>query len=254
MWHKLPDDWSQQLPENWRRHVRLQNLQQFLQEELEHGHIIYPPEKDRWTAFEQTHFDNVKVVIVGQDPYHGPNQAHGLSFSVRDGEKLPPSLKNIFKELHDDLGMNIPASGNLSAWAQQGVLLLNTSLSVRSKEPASHQNQGWEEFTDMVLTSISEQKQHVAFVLWGAHAQKKTSLIDTQKHAVFSSAHPSPFSVHRGFFGSRPFSAINSWLESHHQTPVDWDLKKNTPPTMIDQNNNANDVRRWQRQAQTKDE
>ena len=165
----------------------------------------------------------MKVVILGQDPYHGRGQAHGLSFSVQDGQRTPPSLQNIFKELQADIPGTPPASnGNLDRWAQQGVLLLNATLTVRAAEPASHQKKGWEEFTDAVIRKVSEESEHVVFILWGAYAGKKSELIDERKHLIIKSVHPSPFAADKGFFGSKPFSKANTWLASKGLTPIEW--------------------------------
>ena len=184
--------------------------------------IIYPQGKRIFNAFDQTPFDRVKVVVLGQDPYHEPGQAHGLCFSVNDGIPLPPSLQNIYKELQADLGIAPPASGNLERWAKQGVLLLNATLTVQAHRAGSHQNKGWEEFTDAVIHKIADEKEHVVFILWGSYAQKKGSFIDPYKHLVIQSAHPSPLSVYRGFFGSKPFSKTNEYLVRTGQTPIRW--------------------------------
>src|SRR5690606_33202055 len=178
------------------------------------SHTIYPPGKQIFSAFDHTPCDDVKVVIIGQDPYHGAGQAHGLSFSVPEGIKQPPSLKNIFKELDSDLGIPAVQSGNLERWAEQGVLLLNATLTVRASQAGSHQNKGWEEFTDAAIQKLSDEKEHLVFILWGAYAQKKGSIIDSSKHFIIKSPHPSPFSAHNGFFGSKPFSKTNSYLKS----------------------------------------
>jgi uracil-DNA glycosylase len=192
--------------------------------EIQAGHTIYPPGKFIFNAFNTTTFNNVKVVILGQDPYHNPGQAHGLSFSVADGVYPPPSLNNIFKELATDIGMPIPSHGNLTKWAKQGVLLLNASLTVRKNEPMSHSKIGWAQFTDSVIKTISDQKTNVAFVLWGKFAQEKAGLIDAAKHLVLSSAHPSPMSAERGFFGCQHFSKINNYLIKHQIPAIDWYL------------------------------
>jgi uracil-DNA glycosylase len=184
--------------------------------------IVYPPASRIFAAFNETPFDDVKVVILGQDPYHGPNQAHGLSFSVVEGVRTPPSLVNIYKEIETDLGKKVPSSGNLERWAKQGVLLLNATLTVEGGKPGSHQHKGWEEFTDAVIKVINEKKEHVVFMLWGSYAQKKGEHIDQKKHLVLSSAHPSPFSADRGFFGSRHFSQANAYLILHDQNPINW--------------------------------
>lgn len=183
---------------------------------------VYPPGKEIFRAFDSCTFDNAKVVIIGQDPYHGPGQANGLCFSVRDGMRMPPSLLNIFKEIQADLGKPIPKSGDLERWAQQGVLLLNATLTVSAGTPGSHQNQGWEAFTDAVIKKISEEKDHVVFLLWGAYAQKKGEMIDRNKHLVLMSAHPSPFSADRGFFGNKHFSKANQYLKSKGLKEIDW--------------------------------
>ncbi len=184
--------------------------------------VIYPPAKMIFNAFDSCPFDEVKVVIIGQDPYHGPGQANGLCFSVNEGVKPPRSLDNIFKEIKDDLGKPIPSSGNLERWAKQGVLLLNATLTVRAASPASHQNKGWELFTDEVIKIISDQKKNVVFILWGAYAQKKGAVIDRAKHFVIASPHPSPFSADRGFFGSKPFSKSNEYLRSKGLGEIKW--------------------------------
>ena len=181
----------------------------------------FPPKNQIFRAIELTPFDEVKVVIIGQDPYHNDNQANGLCFSVSDKVKAPPSLKNIFKELEDDLGIK-KTSNELEMWAKQGVLLLNATLTVRAHEANSHKDLGWEQFTDFIIKEISDKKENVVFVLWGAFAQKKAGLIDASKHFIIQSAHPSPFSVHKGFFGSRPFSKINQFLEEKGKEPINW--------------------------------
>ena len=183
---------------------------------------IYPPAKAIFNAFSLCPLDRVRVVILGQDPYHGPGQAHGLCFSVPDNVPMPPSLVNIFKEIKDDLGTPFPKSGNLTRWAEQGVLLLNATLTVAASQPGSHQNQGWETFTDAVIRTISQQKEHVVFMLWGAYAGRKQALIDPIRHLILTSAHPSPFSVYRGFFGNKHFSKANSYLQAHTQNPIVW--------------------------------
>lgn len=184
--------------------------------------IVYPPAKKIFNAFDLCPFDKVKVVILGQDPYHGPNQAHGLSFSVEEGERKPPSLINIYKELKNDLGVEPAKSGDLTHWAEQGVFLLNAILTVEASKPASHQKKGWEQFTDAVIKTISEKKEHVVFILWGAYAQKKGEIIDQSKHLVIKSVHPSPLSVERGFFGSKPFNKTNEYLKGHGIDEIKW--------------------------------
>jgi uracil-DNA glycosylase len=183
---------------------------------------IYPPGREIFRAFDCCEFSDVRVVIIGQDPYHGPGQANGLCFSVRDGVTIPPSLKNIFKEIYDDLKKPIPRSGDLERWSRQGVLLLNATLTVRASTPGSHQNKGWETFTDAVIKKLSEEKQNLVFLLWGAHAQRKGEIIDRSKHLVLMSAHPSPFSADRGFFGCRHFSKANEYLKSKGLPEIDW--------------------------------
>ena len=186
-------------------------------------HTVYPPEADVFAAFEHTPLSEVKVVLIGQDPYPGPNQAHGLCFSVRPGVKPPASLMNMFKELKSDVGFRIPNNGCLTPWADQGVLLLNAVLTVRAGEPNSHKNKGWEQFTDTAIRAVSDKEEPVVFALWGAFAQKKEKLIDTQRHRVVKAAHPSPLSA-KQFFGSRPFSKINAALEEVGRPPIDWQL------------------------------
>jgi len=186
--------------------------------------IIYPADENIFNAFSLTPFDKVKVVIIGQDPYHGEGQSHGLAFSVQDSVPFPPSLRNIFTEYCSDLGFNIPTSGNLTSWAMQGVLLLNTVLTVRANVAHSHKNQGWELFIDAVIKKISDEKEHVVFILWGKPAQMKVKLIDERKHLVLKSPHPSPLSSYRGFFGSKPFSKVNNYLDEHGITKINWKL------------------------------
>jgi uracil-DNA glycosylase len=183
---------------------------------------VYPPGREIFHAFDACHFDDVKVVIIGQDPYHGPGQANGLCFSVHDNMRIPPSLVNIFKEIQTDLGKPFPKTGNLERWAKQGVLLLNATLTVRASSPGSHQNKGWEIFTDAVIKKVSEEKEHVVFLLWGAYAQRKGEVINRSKHLVLMSAHPSPFSADRGFFGCRHFSKANEYLKGNGLPEIDW--------------------------------
>lgn len=183
---------------------------------------IYPPGRRIFNAFEHCHWDVVKVVILGQDPYHGPGQANGLCFSVGEGVPIPPSLRNIFKEINSELGTPIPTSGNLERWADQGVLLLNATLTVRRGQAGSHQGHGWEEFTDAVIQIVSEQKEHLVFLLWGAYAGRKAELIDDNKHLVLTSAHPSPFSADRGFLGNGHFVATNEYLKANGKNIIDW--------------------------------
>ena len=202
----------------------MQNLKQFLESERSAGKPIYPKGSEWFSALDQTPFDNVRVVILGQDPYHGEGQAHGLCFSVRDGVRLPPSLVNIYKELQTDLGLTPPRTGNLSAWARQGVLLLNSVLTVEAGRAASHQGKGWEQFTDRIITLLNNEKQNLVFILWGSYAQKKAAFVDRSRHLVIASAHPSPLSAHNGFFGSRPFSRCNEYLLSKGMNPIDWSI------------------------------
>jgi uracil-DNA glycosylase len=185
-------------------------------------HVVYPPGREIFRAFDTCGFDETKVVIIGQDPYHGPGQANGLCFSVADGVRTPPSLVNIFKEIRNDLGKPIPSGGNLERWAHQGVLLLNATLTVRASSPGSHQNRGWETFTDAVIQTISASRENVVFMLWGSYAQKKGVIIDRTKHCVLESPHPSPFSADRGFFGNRHFSKANEYLVSKGIAPIEW--------------------------------
>jgi len=183
---------------------------------------VYPPPKFAFHAFELTPFDRVRAVILGQDPYHGAGQAHGLCFSVPEGVALPPSLQNIYKEIRDDLGVEIPHTGSLEHWAKQGVLLLNATLTVRARTPGSHQHKGWEEFTDTVIRTLSDQKENLVFLLWGKYAQDKGAVIDRAKHLVLSAAHPSPYSAQSGFFGCRHFSKTNAYLIEHGKEPIAW--------------------------------
>ena len=199
------------------------DLMRFVAGERANGEV-YPPHDEVFAALHLTALADVKVVILGQDPYHGPGQAHGLCFSVRTGTKVPPSLQNVHKELHADLGIDIPPHGNLESWASQGVLLLNTTLTVRAHEAASHQGHGWEVFTDRVIDEVNAQRERVVFILWGAAARKKRAILDLDRHVVIESPHPSPLSAHRGFFGTRPFSVANAALIESGRAPVDWSL------------------------------
>ncbi|MDG1189515.1 MAG: uracil-DNA glycosylase [Flavobacteriales bacterium] len=197
------------------------SLKNFLIEEKK-KYTIYPNGNKMFSAFNLCSFDKTKVVIIGQDPYHGPNQANGLCFSVSDGINPPPSLKNIFKEIRDDIGDEIPHSGNLEHWAKQGVLMLNATLTVRAKQAGSHQKKGWEEFTDFVIKTLSKDKEGLVFLLWGRFAQNKAELIDSNKHHILTAAHPSPFSAHSGFFGCKHFSKTNTILSKQYQTQIKW--------------------------------
>ncbi len=200
----------------------MQQLRAFLQQEKQQGQVIFPPGPLMFNALNTTPFDAVKVVILGQDPYHGPGQAHGLSFSVPDGVPPPPSLVNMFKEINTDIGLPISKNGNLTQWAQQGVLLLNATLSVRAGQAGSHQGRGWEQFTDKIIDLLNKQREDLVFLLWGAYAQQKGKLIDTHKHLVLKAPHPSPLSSHRGFFGCKHFSQANHWLHSKGLPIIDW--------------------------------
>ena len=188
------------------------------------GKTIYPPGSKMFNAFDSTPFNQVKVVILGQDPYHNPDQAMGLSFSVPQGIRVPPSLKNIYKELASDIGINIPQHGDLSTWANQGVFLLNAMLSVEKNQPSSHKDLGWQHFTDAAIQALSQQRKHLVFMLWGAFAGRKSVLIDARKHLVLKSAHPSPFSAHRGFLGNKHFSQANAYLEKHGMQEINWQV------------------------------
>jgi len=217
---QIEDSWLKALSQEFQKEY-FGKLKQFLVDEKA-NYTVYPPGSLMFEAFNRTPINKVKVVIIGQDPYHGPGQAHGLCFSVPDGVKIPPSLRNIYKELADDIGITPPKSGNLSKWADQGVLLLNATLSVRAHTAGSHQNKGWEQFTDACIQKVSEQNEGVVFLLWGAYAQKKSALIDESKHLVLKAVHPSPLSAHRGFFGCKHFSLTNNYLISKGKSPIDW--------------------------------
>ena len=204
---------------------KMDELKDFLVQEKNADKVIYPPSSLIFNALNTTPMPHVKVVILGQDPYHGPNQAHGLSFSVQKGVALPPSLRNIFHELHNDLGIEIPKHGNLTHWAEQGVLLINAVLTVEAGQPTSHQKRGWEDFTDYVIDVLNEQREHIVFILWGAYAQRKGQRIDASKHLVLKAAHPSPLAANRGgFFGCKVFSKSNNYLKQHGIEPIDWQL------------------------------
>ena len=215
--------WKKALKDEFSKDYFLR-LREFLRSEKQAGKTLYPPGSKIFSAFDHTAFDNVKVVILGQDPYHGPGQAHGLCFSVPDGIPPPPSLVNVFKEMKSDLGLDMPSHGNLESWANQGVLLLNATLTVRASTPGSHQNKGWEQFTDAVIRTLSDEKEGLVFILWGKYAQAKEALIDTTRHHILKSPHPSPFSADRGFFGSRPFSRTNDLLRANGQASINWKL------------------------------
>ena len=221
-----------QLDESWKYNLaefllspQMDALRDFLLQEKQQNKVIYPPSSLIFNALNTTPLNQVKVVIIGQDPYHGPNQAHGLSFSVQRGVALPPSLRNIFHELHTDLGVPIPRHGDLTHWAEQGVLLLNSVLTVEAGQPTSHQKQGWEDFTDHVIDVLNQQREHIVFILWGAYAQRKGQRIDPNKHLILKAAHPSPLAANRGgFFGCKVFSKSNNYLKQNGIEPIDWQL------------------------------
>ena len=220
---KMESSWKEQLQAEFSLDY-MQALRAFLAHEKQQGKIIYPRSNEYFSALNLTPFKQVKVVILGQDPYHGVGQAHGLCFSVPPEIPPPPSLVNIYKELSSDLTMPQPAHGCLVSWARQGVLLLNSVLSVEKNHAASHQGQGWEQFTDKVIAQINEHAEHIVFILWGSYAQKKGAFIDTSRHLVLKAPHPSPLSAHRGFFGQKPFSRTNEYLKSQGKTPIEWML------------------------------
>ncbi|WP_425456459.1 uracil-DNA glycosylase [Cohnella pontilimi] len=218
----LPNDWQQVMQEEMQQPY-YQELMDRLAEEYR-THTVYPDRSHIFQALKWTPFEQVKAVILGQDPYHGAGQAHGLSFSVQPGVRKPPSLQNIFKELHNDLGCKIPNHGCLEHWAKQGVLLLNAVLTVREGKPNSHRKLGWENFTNRIIAALGQRERPTVFLLWGRHAQEKAALIQPDRHLLIESAHPSPLSAHNGFFGSRPFSQANEFLESTGQTGIDWQI------------------------------
>ena len=220
---KLEPSWKAVLKDEFAKDY-MQSLRSFLRQEKHLGKIIYPSGSDYFRALNLTPFDQVKVVILGQDPYHGPGQAHGLSFSVLPNVAIPPSLVNMYKELESDLGITAARHGCLEHWAKQGVLLLNSVLTVEHRQAASHQGRGWEIFTDRIVAQLNERREHIVFMLWGSYAQKKGRIIDTSRHLVLQSAHPSPLSAYRGFFGSKPFSRANDYLTGHGLSPVQWQL------------------------------
>ena len=220
---QLEPSWKKVLQEEFHKEY-MQHLRRFLLQEKAQGKYIYPKGSEYFRALDLTPFERVKVVILGQDPYHGPGQAHGLSFSVRRGVAIPPSLSNMYKELHSDLGIVPAQHGFLEHWAHQGVLLLNSVLTVEQKQPTSHQGKGWETFTNEVIARLNAQREHIVFILWGSYAQKKGRFIDESRHLVLKSVHPSPLSAYRGFFGSKPFSKANEYLVGHGVTPISWQL------------------------------
>ena len=217
---KIEESWHRELADEWEQPY-FKQLVDFVHDEYRR-YQVFPPGREIFAAFDATPFDRVKVVILGQDPYHDVGQANGLCFSVRDGVPMPPSLVNIFKEIHDDLGKPMPASGDLSRWARQGVLLLNSTLTVRAHCAGSHQNRGWEEFTDHVIFHLATNRDHLVFILWGSYAIKKGAFIDRTRHLVLTSPHPSPLSAYRGFFGNKHFSRANEYLVAHDEEPIDW--------------------------------
>ena len=217
---RIEESWKQRLQTEFDQSY-FEQLTRFVHQEYA-THTVYPPGKQIFAAFDSCPFEQVKVVILGQDPYHEPRQAHGLCFSVNDGIPFPPSLQNIFKEIESDLGIPVPASGDLTRWAQQGVLLLNATLTVRAHQAASHQGKGWETFTDAVIHKLAEEREQLVFILWGSYAQRKGEFIDSRRHLVLKSPHPSPLSAHRGFFGNHHFSQANRYLASHGITPIQW--------------------------------
>jgi uracil-DNA glycosylase len=220
---RLESSWKKLLSDELKRPYMLE-LQDFLSSELKKGKTIYPQADEIFAALNLTPFSQVKVVILGQDPYHGPGQAHGLCFSVKKGVKPPPSLVNIFKEMRDDLHFEMPNHGNLEAWARQGVLLLNNVLTVEDGKAGSHHNRDWEKFTDKIIQLLNEKRENLVFILWGSPAQKKAQAVDPSKHLILKSVHPSPLSSYRGFFGSKPFSQTNAYLKSQKLSPIDWSL------------------------------
>lgn len=220
---KIEPSWKERLSGEFRKPY-FADLKRFLKEEKRDGAVVYPPGTLIFNAFNKTPFDAVKVVILGQDPYHGPGQAHGLCFSVQRGVKPPPSLVNVFKELHKDVGFKIPDHGNLERWAEQGVLLLNACLTVRAGQPGSHHGKGWETFTSAAVKALNDEKEGLIFLLWGKPAQEKGSIIDPKRHHVLKAAHPSPFSADRGFFGTKHFSKANAILEKSGRAPIDWQI------------------------------
>ena len=220
---QLPKGWLTQIGGEFEQPYMV-NLRRFLVDEKANGKTIFPPASQWFEAFNSTDFDDVKVVVLGQDPYHGPNQAHGLCFSVLPGVRVPPSLVNIYKELATDVGLERPENGTLKHWAEQGVLLLNATLTVEAHQAGSHQNKGWEQFTDRVISALNDSRESLVFLLWGSYAQKKGAFIDQEKHFVLKAPHPSPLSAHRGFFGCRHFSQTNAYLVKKGKTAIDWQV------------------------------
>ncbi|HBX35792.1 MAG TPA: uracil-DNA glycosylase [Pseudohongiella sp.] len=221
---QLEPSWKAELADEFGKPY-MQSLRQFLLQEKQQGQQIFPPGNQIFNALNTTPFEKVRVVILGQDPYHGPGQAHGLCFSVQQGVAVPPSLQNIYKELHADLGLPVPSHGNLMQWAQQGVLLLNAVLTVRAGQANSHQGKGWEGFTDRIVELLNERREHLVFMLWGSYAQRKGAMIDRKRHLVLTSPHPSPLSAHRGFLGNRHFSKANQYLQQQQLASIDWQIR-----------------------------
>ena len=220
---KLDPGWYEVLGEEFNKDY-MRQLRQFLVAQKESGKVIFPPGSQWFAAFNHTPFDRVRVVILGQDPYHGPRQAHGLCFSVLPGVKVPPSLVNMYQELQDDLGITPASHGCLTSWAKQGVLLLNATLTVEQANAGAHQGKGWEQFTDQAISALNDQREGIVFLLWGSYAQKKGAFIDQSRHLVLKSVHPSPLSAYRGFFGCKHFSKTNDYLQNNGQQPIDWQL------------------------------
>lgn len=221
----IEQSWKEVMSDEFKKPY-FKELKKFIIEEIQNGYTVFPPGPCMFAAFNQTPFECVKVVILGQDPYHGSGQAHGLSFSVPKDVRHPPSLANIFKEIQDDLGIPISRTGDLSSWARQGVLLLNATLTVRAGQAGSHQHKGWEEFTDAVIRLLSEKKEGLIFLLWGRYAQSKESFIDTSRNTILKAAHPSPFSAYHGFFGCKHFSKTNEFLRQQGKKEIDWSLER----------------------------
>jgi len=222
---KLNEEWLSVLSDEFEKSY-IKDLRQFILEQKKSGKVVFPENHKIFNALDSTPLSKVKVVILGQDPYHGPNQAHGLSFSVKKGVAIPPSLRNIYQELNQDIGCIIPNHGNLQSWANQGVLLLNSVLTVNQAQAGSHQNQGWEKFTDRIITELNKKHQHIVYMLWGAYAQKKGINIDNKNNLILKSVHPSPLSAYRGFLGCKHFSQCNNYLQANNQQSIDWQIKE----------------------------
>jgi len=220
---QLEDSWLERLYDQFEQDY-MQELREFLVTRKKHQAVVYPPGPQIFNAMNSTPFDKVRVVILGQDPYHGPGQAHGLCFSVQPGVRIPPSLANIYREIDSDLGIAPPDHGNLQSWADQGVLLLNAVLTVERGQPGSHQGKGWELFTDSIVHALNNDRENLVFMLWGSYAMKKGAVIDRRKHLVLTAPHPSPLSAHRGFLGCRHFSMANEYLQQHQKLPIDWSV------------------------------